>query len=105
MNLLVVGSLSLDDVETPYGEVKNALGGSTTYFTYAASYFSPVRIVGVVGDDFPIDELKFLEKRRVDFSGLAVKNGKTFHWGGKYHTNMNIRDTLFTELNVFENLH
>lgn len=103
MSLLVVGSLSLDDVETPYGEVKNVIGGSTTYFSAAASCFTPVRIVGVVGNDFPMEEFNFLKERKVDFSGLTVKQGKTFHWGGKYHRNMNVRDTLFTELHVFEN--
>lgn len=102
MNLLVVGSLSLDSVETPYGKVTDVIGGSTAFVSAAASYFSTVRIVGVVGDDFPMKEFDFLKERNVDLTGLAVEKGKTFRWGGKYHTNMNMRDTLFTELNVFE---
>ncbi|MBN1352879.1 sugar kinase [candidate division KSB1 bacterium] len=103
MNLLIVGSLSLDTVETPYGKVEDVLGGSTAYVSAAASYFAPVRIVGIVGDDFPMAEFEFLKARNVDFAGLVVEKGKTFRWGGRYHKNMNIRDTLFTELNVFEN--
>lgn len=102
MSVVVVGSISLDTVETPYGKVVDTLGGSTTFFVCAASYFAPVKIVGVVGEDFPMNDIDFLKKRGADFSGLQVLPGKTFKWGGKYLENMNIRETLFTELNVFE---
>lgn len=102
MKLVVVGSISLDTVETPVGKVSEAIGGSTTFFSAAASYFAPVQIVGVVGEDFPMEKIEFLKERQADFQGLQVLPGKTFRWGGKYHDNMNMRDTLFTELNVFE---
>lgn len=104
MSVLVVGSVALDSVETPFGSVKNALGGSATYISAAASYFTaPIRLVGVVGGDFPKTGVEFLESRDVDLEGLEiVKNGKTFHWAGKYHYDLNNRDTLATDLNVFE---
>jgi len=102
MKLVVVGSISLDTVETPVGKVTEAIGGSTTFFSAAASYFAPVQIVGVVGDDFPMKKIEFLRKRQADFQGLQILPGKTFRWGGKYLENMNLRETLFTELNVFE---
>jgi sugar/nucleoside kinase (ribokinase family) len=102
--VLVVGSLALDDIETPFGSVKNALGGSATYISTAASYFvKPIRMVGVVGGDFPSGAIGFLEGRGVDLEGLQIiKDGKTFHWSGRYHYDLNSRDTLFTNLNVFE---
>jgi sugar/nucleoside kinase (ribokinase family) len=102
MSILVVGSVALDHVETPFGSVKDALGGSSIYFAAAASYFAPVRIVGVVGDDFPYSQLDFLKKRSVDFQGLETQPGKTFRWGGRYDFDLNSRTTLFTDLNVFE---
>ncbi len=104
MSLLVVGSLGIDTIETPFGRVENVLGGSATYISTAASYFAPpVRLVGVVGDDFPGEYLQFLENREIDLEGLQIdQGGKTFRWGGKYHYDLNSRDTLFTELNVFE---
>ncbi len=104
MSLLVVGSVALDTVETPFGSVKDALGGSAVYISAAASYFtSPVRLVGVVGDDFPKEHMQFLESRQIDIDGLQIIRGKkTFRWGGKYHYDLNVRDTLFTELNVFK---
>jgi sugar/nucleoside kinase (ribokinase family) len=104
LSLLVVGSVALDTVETPFGSVKMALGGSATYIAVAASYFSaPIRLVGVVGGDFPKKHIEFLEERNVDLDGLQiVQEGKTFHWAGKYHYDMNARDTLTTDLNVFE---
>ncbi len=104
MSLLVVGSLALDTIETPFGRVENALGGSATYISTAASYFvTPVRLVGVVGGDFPKAAMQLLESHGVDLEGLeVVKNGKTFRWGGRYHYDLNMRDTLFTELNAFE---
>jgi len=102
--VLVVGSLALDSIETPFGSVRDAVGGSAVYIAAAASYFlSPIRVVGVVGGDFPRHGLKFLEDRNVDLDGLEiVRDGKTFRWSGRYHYDLNERDTLSTELNVFE---
>ena len=101
MSLLVVGTVAFDTVETPHGVVEQALGGSATYFSYAASYFTPVRLVGVVGDDFPHSHRAMLEGRNVDTSGLIVeKGGKTFHWKGRYEGDMNMAHTLETHLNV-----
>jgi sugar/nucleoside kinase (ribokinase family) len=101
MPLLVVGSVALDSVETPHGAVENALGGSATFFSYAASFFTPVRLVGVVGEDFPHAHREMLEARKVDTSGLVVeKGGKTFHWRGKYEGDMNTAQTLEVHLNV-----
>ncbi len=102
MSILVVGSAALDTVETPFGAVEDALGGSAIYFSAAASYFAPVNLVAVVGDDFPTEQIEFLKNKNVDFSGLEVADGKTFRWGGKYGFDLNDRDTLFTHLNVFE---
>ena len=104
MSVLVVGSLALDSIETPFGAVQDAVGGSATYIAAAASYFaSPVRVVGIVGGDFPQRGLSFLEERHVDLEGLeVVAGGKTFRWAGRYHYDLNERDTLLTELNVFE---
>jgi sugar/nucleoside kinase (ribokinase family) len=104
VSLLVVGSLALDTIETPFGKAKDALGGSAVYISVAASYFAaPVKLVGVVGGDFPKSAVDFLNDRSVELEGLqTVPDGKTFRWGGKYHYDMNIRDTLFTSLNVFE---
>lgn len=104
MSVLVVGSLALDSIETPFGSARDALGGSAVYISAAASYFAnPVRIVGVVGGDFPEEGIAFLEQRKVDLEGLQViKKGKTFRWSGRYHYDLNQRDTLSTDLNVFE---
>jgi len=103
MSVLVIGSIALDTVETPHGNAEDSLGGSTLYFSAAASFFTPVDIVGVVGKDFDFSKIEFLNKRQVDTEGLVVEDGKTFRWGGRYKTNMNQRDTLFTHLNVFQN--
>lgn len=105
MSLLVVGSLGLDDIETPFAKVEYAVGGSAVYISLAASYFSPVtNLVGVVGDDFPSKYLEMMSERNIDLVGLQiVKGDKTFRWSGKYSYDMNHRDTLFTELNVFKN--
>ncbi len=104
MSLLVVGSVALDSVETPFGKAHEALGGSAVYISTAASFFAaPVRLVGVVGGDFPRKHIEFLEERDIELEGLQiVEEGKTFRWGGRYHYDLNSRDTLFTELNVFE---
>jgi sugar/nucleoside kinase (ribokinase family) len=100
----VVGSVALDSVETPFDKVDDALGGSATYISLAASYFSaPVELVGVVGADFPTQYIEMLEQHNVDLEGLQIIEGeKTFRWGGKYHYDLNVRDTLFTELNAFQ---
>lgn len=102
MSIVVVGSLAFDTVKTPYGEVKDALGGAATYFSLAASYFSPVSVVAVVGEDFGDEHLEVLERHGVDTSGVERVAGRSFRWGGEYSWNLNQRTTLFTELNVFE---
>lgn len=104
LGVLVVGSIALDDIATPFGSVKGALGGSATYISAAASYFAnPIRVVGVVGGDFPRAGFEFLEGRGVDVEGIEiVDKGKTFRWSGRYHYDLNSRDTLSTDLNVFE---
>lgn len=102
MSILVVGTVAIDSIETPTQSRDRVLGGSATHFSYAASFFSPVRLVGVVGDDFPKEHLSLLAERPIDLEGLQViKGGKTFYWKGKYHANMNDRDTLEVHLNVF----
>jgi sugar/nucleoside kinase (ribokinase family) len=104
MSLLVVGSIALDTIETPFDRVEDVAGGSAVYIATAASYFTaPIRMVGVVGSDFPKSEFEFLESRGIDLEGLqVVPGGKTFKWKGRYHYDLNIRDTLETQLNVFE---
>jgi sugar/nucleoside kinase (ribokinase family) len=103
MSILVVGSIALDMVETPFGKVENSPGGSALYFSAAASYFAPVNVVGVVGNDFDFQILGFLKKRQVDLDGVYVEQGETFRWSGIYLENMNQRETIYTHLNVFEN--
>lgn len=105
MSILVVGSVAFDSVKTPYGEAEEAVGGSATYFAAAASFFTPVDIVAVVGKDFPRESLQFLSERQVDLSGLEIADGKTFRWAGEYEPNMNDRQTLDTQLNVFADFH
>ncbi|MEW6507934.1 MAG: PfkB family carbohydrate kinase [Bacteroidota bacterium] len=104
MGLLVVGSIGLDDIETPFDKIQNALGGSITYISLAASYFTgPVSIVGVVGSDFNYEHIKMLENHNIDLEGLQVVEGaKTFRYGCRYHYDLNVRDSIFTHLNVFE---
>ena len=102
MPLLVVGSIALDSVQTPTEERHNLLGGSAVYFSYAASYFGPVRLVGVVGEDWPEEHTRMLARRGIDTSGLKVVPGEqTFRWTGKYEPNMNERETVEIQLNVF----
>lgn len=104
MSLLVVGSVAFDSVETPTARRDDVLGGSAVFFSYAAAYFTGVRLVGEVGEDWPDAHTKFLEERKIDASGLRVVGGaKTFRWRGKYLPNMNDRETLEVHLNVFEN--
>ena len=104
LSVLVVGSLALDSIETPFGKEKDALGGSAVYISAAASYFvNPIRLVGVVGGDFPRSGFEFLEERKIDVEGLQIiESGKTFRWSGRYHYDLNERDSLSTDLNVFE---
>lgn len=101
-NLFVVGSIALDTIKTPDAEVENVLGGSAVYFAWAASYFSEVGIVGVVGRDFPEEYLKLLKTRPINLDGLKITDGKTFHWVGKYKENPNDRETLSVCPNVFK---
>jgi sugar/nucleoside kinase (ribokinase family) len=103
MSLLVVGSIAFDTIETPFGKAEEALGGSALYFSYAASYFIPVRLVGVVGEDFPMKAFDEFRARGVDTAGVEVAKGKTFRWKGKYEGEMNAAQTLDTQLNVFGN--
>lgn len=102
MPLLVVGSVAIDSVETPTASRDDVLGGSAVFFSYAASFFSPVKMIGTVGDDFPSTHTTFLEQRGIDTSGLeTIPGGKTFRWRGRYMPNMNDRETLEVHLNVF----
>ncbi len=102
MSLLAVGTVAFDDIETPFGRAEKVVGGACTYIALAASYFtSPVQVVSVVGDDFPTETLDYLKARGADLEGLQIRQGeKSFFWAGRYHSNMNGRDTLDTQLNV-----
>lgn len=103
-SVLIVGSVALDSVETPAGKVERVLGGAAVYSSVAASFFAPVNLVGVVGEDFPREHLEFLVSRGIDTSGLKILAGeKTFHWKGAYYGDMNEAQTISTELNAFEN--
>jgi sugar/nucleoside kinase (ribokinase family) len=101
MSVLVVGSVALDSVVTPMGEASRVVGGSAVFFAAAASIFCPVQVVGVVGDDYPMDALDFLRARNVDLSGVEHAAGESFHWAGVYSRDMNDRDTVETKLGVF----
>src|ERR1035437_6557695 len=102
MALVIVGSVAYDGVETPHGKVDRMLGGAATYIALAAGYFTPVKIVAVVGDDFAREDADLLASRNVDLAGLErVPGGKTFFWAGVYSADMNDRTTLRTDLNVF----
>jgi sugar/nucleoside kinase (ribokinase family) len=103
MSILVVGSVAFDTLKTPFGEREKILGGSATYFSLAASFFTQVRVVAVVGDDFTTENERVLTSHGVDTTGLERAAGKTFHWGGEYGDNLNEAKTKFTDLNVFEN--
>ncbi|HLE81674.1 MAG TPA: sugar kinase, partial [Dehalococcoidia bacterium] len=105
MSLLVVGSVALDTVETPFGKAEEALGGSATYFSTAASFYAPVKLVAVVGEDFPAHHLEFLRNRRVDLAGLQATPGRTFRWSGYYEFDLNAAHTRDTQLNVFASFH
>jgi sugar/nucleoside kinase (ribokinase family) len=101
MSLLVVGSVAFDGIETPFGKVERTLGGAATYFALAASHFTKVRVVAIVGDDFTGKDKSVFRTRGIDLDGLEHATGKTFFWAGRYSQNMNERTTLATELNVF----
>ena len=101
MSLLVVGSVALDSVETPFGKADLVLGGSATFFSASASNLTPVQVVGVIGDDYPVEKLKPLEKRGVDFAGLERAQGSSFRWRGRYRHDLNVAETLETHLGVF----
>jgi sugar/nucleoside kinase (ribokinase family) len=102
MSTLVVGSVAYDTIETPFGRAECVLGGSASYFSVAASFFTPVRLVAVVGSDFGEQQLAAFRGRPIDLDGLERAAGKTFHWQGKYSSDLNSRDTIRTDLNVFE---
>src|ERR1700748_1358725 len=98
MSVLIVGPTALDSIKTPKAENPRLLGGSASHAAVAASFFSPVKLVGVVGDDFPKDYIRLYKKHKIDLEGLQIVAGKTFHWSGEYEVNMNNRRTLVTEL-------
>ncbi len=102
MSLLTVGTVAFDTIETPFGRAERIVGGAATYTSLAASYYTKaVKLVSIVGDDFPSSELKYLKKRGIDLEGLQIRQGaRSFFWAGRYHSNMNSRDTLDTQLNV-----
>jgi len=102
MSILVVGSVAYDTVETPFGRAEKVLGGSASFFSVAASFFAPVNLVAVVGDDFSDQAMSAFAGRPVDLEGLERTAGKTFHWQGKYSYDLNSRETVCTDLNVFE---
>ena len=103
MSLLVVGSIALDSVETPFGRTENTLGGSAVFFAAAGSLLHPVQVVGVVGRDYPMQDLAQLARRGVDLRGVTVADGESFRWAGKYGFDLSNRETLETKLGVFAN--
>jgi sugar/nucleoside kinase (ribokinase family) len=103
MSLLVVGSVALDSVETPFGKAEQVLGGSATFFSASASSLAPVQLVGVIGDDYPVHKLDVLAKRGVDLAGLERAKGTSFRWRGRYRHDLNVAETLETHLGVFSN--
>ena len=102
MAILVVGSVAFDSIETPHGKVDHCLGGAATHFALAASYFTPVRVIAVVGKDFTAEHEAVLTRRGIDTKGIERSNGLTFHWTGSYSGHMDVAKTLGTDLNVFE---
>src|SRR5947199_2845670 len=105
VSILVVGSVALDTVETPFTKVNETLGGAASYFTTAASLYSQVNLVAIVGSDFPREHLDFWHNRPVNLVGLQIKEGRTFRWIARYHMDMNTRDTLDTQLGVYAGFH
>lgn len=100
MSVLVVGTVAFDSIETPFGSAERILGGSASYFALGASFFAPVRIVGVIGRDFSQDHLDLFTQRNIDIEGIECAEGETFHWRGRYHEDINLRDTIELHLNV-----
>jgi sugar/nucleoside kinase (ribokinase family) len=100
MSVLVVGTVAFDSIETPFGVAERILGGSAAYFALGASFFAPVRVVGVIGQDFPQDYLDLMTQRNIDIEGIQRAHGDTFHWRGRYHEDINLRDTIELHLNV-----
>ncbi len=100
MSILVVGTVAFDSIETPYGSAERVMGGSASYFAVAASFFAPVKVVGVIGQDFPQSYLDIFSRHGVDTEGLRREEGATFHWRGRYHEDLNLRDTIELHLNV-----
>ncbi len=105
LSILVVGSVALDIVETPFARMESILGGAASYFSTAASLYDQVNLVAIVGSDFPREHLDFWRSRQIDLTGLQIQEGKTFHWSGRYHMDMNTRDTLDTQLGVYADFH
>lgn len=105
MDILVVGSVALDTVETPFGKIQEGLGGSATHFSVAASFFKSPHLVAVVGEDFPEEHIQFLQSKNIKLDGLQKQSGKTFRWSGKYSFDLNQAETLDTQLNVFQNFY
>ncbi len=105
MSILVIGSVALDTVETPFAKMEETLGGAASYFTTAASLYNQVNLVAIVGSDFPRKHLEFWRNRTVNLTGLQIKEGRTFRWTARYHMDMNARDTLDTQLGVYADFH
>jgi sugar/nucleoside kinase (ribokinase family) len=105
VSILVVGSVALDTIETPFARVEEVLGGAASYFATAASLYDRVNLVAVVGTDFPQEHLDFFRSRAINLAGLQVREGRTFRWSGRYHLDMNVRDTLDTQLGVYADFH
>ncbi len=105
MSILVVGSVALDTIETPFSREEEILGGAASFFTTAASLYSQVNLVAIIGSDFPHEHLDFWRKRPVSLAGLQIVEGRTFRWTGRYHLDMNARDTLDTQLGVYADFH
>src|SRR5262249_30077954 len=105
LSILIVGSIALDTVETPFARADEVLGGAASYFSTSASLYNQVNLVAVVGTDFPQEHLDSLHSRRVDLTSLQIKDGKNFRWVARYHMDMNSRDTLDTQLGVYAGFH
>ena len=105
LSILVVGSVALDTVETPFHHAEEVLGGAASFFATAASLYHPVNLVAVVGSDFPQEFLDFFRSRPINLDGLQIREGRTFRWTGRYHLDMNARDTLDTQLGVYAGFH
>lgn len=102
IEVLIVGSIGLDDIQTPFGKLLNTLGGSAVYSSISSSFFAKTGVVGIVGTDFPKEHLDLMQRRGIDIKGIEIKEGKTFRWSGKYEFDLNTAETLKTELNVMQ---